>query len=75
MTCIKELFPRPNISLNERAMRPFIYGFRCHVYEKDEFIDCTIFLDPDTFSMFNIVRLKDGSLYRRINFFEVKNVS
>lgn len=74
MSAIRELFPRPNISINEKAMNLIIYGFDCEIYEKDEYIPCRAFVDPDAFSMFNICTKKDGELYRRINFFEILNV-
>lgn len=75
MTCIKELFPRPNINLSEKIMRPLVYGFECQVFKKDKYIDVTFFLDPDCYSMFNIFRLDNGELLARHSFYEIKNVA
>lgn len=74
MTTIKELFPKPNISVNERALRPLIYGFECKVFEDDQYQECFAFLNPDTFSMLDIVLKKTGKLYSRINLFDVVGV-
>ena len=75
MTAIRELFPRPNVSINEKALRHLIYGFECDVFDKDEFITCRVFVDPDTYSMFNIVFKVTGELYQRVSFFGIKSVA
>lgn len=74
MTAIRELFPRPNVSINEKALKHLIYGFTCDIFDKDEFVPCRVFVDPDTYSMFNIVCIESGELYKRVSFFEVKSV-
>lgn len=74
MTSIKELFPRPNISVNEKAIRPLIYGFNCLYFENDEYKDVCVFIDPDTYSTINIYNKKTGSLFRRFSIFEIKSV-
>jgi hypothetical protein len=75
MTAIRELFPRPNISINEKALRHLIYGFACDVFEKDEFIPCRVFVDPDAYSMFNIVCDETGELIQRVSFYDIKSVN
>ena len=74
MTTIRELFPRPNISVNEKALRPLIYGFNCMIFNNDEFVNGCVFLDPETFSMINMYFSKSGELFRRISIYDIKNV-
>lgn len=74
MSAIRELFPRPNISINEKAFKNLLYGFSCDVFEKDEFLPCRVFLDPDAYSTFNICLVETGELYRKVNFYEIKSV-
>jgi hypothetical protein len=74
MSTIRELFPRPNISVNEKALRPLIYGFNCMIFKDDQFVDGCVFLDPETFSMINMYFSKTGELFRRISIYDIRNV-
>lgn len=74
MSAIRELFPRPNISVSEKAMNAIIYGFDCDLYDKDEYIPCRAFIDPDACSMLVICRRADGQLLHRVSLYELLNV-
>lgn len=74
MSAIRDLFPRPNISVSEKAMNLVIYGFNCELYDKDDYIEARVFVDPDACSMLNICKRKSGELLKRFSFFEVISV-